>query len=110
MRCTMPAVLLVLLRAAGWAKRVAPTVDRGHSCRRPPPPPPPPAVRRVIHEGADPVQVQTENMSRPLKAEVDARVAMAAHHAEVPAPPPAPPSQVGRGSDDSAQEHTCSIS
>ncbi|PSC69774.1 glycerol-3-phosphate dehydrogenase [Micractinium conductrix] len=50
-------------------------------------------IYRVIHEGADPVQVQTENMSRPLKAEVDARVAMAAHHAEVPAPPPAPPSQ-----------------
>jgi glycerol-3-phosphate dehydrogenase (NAD(P)+) len=35
---------------------------------------------QVIHEGADPVEVVTKNMSRPLKAEVDQRVAQAAHH------------------------------
>lgn len=46
--------------------------------------PPPP---RVIHEGADPVDVVTQNMSRPLKPEVDSRVAQAAHLAEVPTVP-----------------------
>lgn len=37
-------------------------------------------IYKVIHEGADPVEVVTKNMSRPLKAEVDQRVAQAAHH------------------------------
>ena len=50
----MPAVLLVLLRAAGWAKRVAPTVDRGHSCRRPPPPPPSPRCAQGHPRGCRP--------------------------------------------------------
>ncbi|KAL4427998.1 hypothetical protein ABPG75_002087 [Micractinium tetrahymenae] len=44
-------------------------------------------IYRVIHEGADPVDVVTQNMSRPLKPEVDRRVAQAAHLAEVPPAP-----------------------
>jgi hypothetical protein len=55
-------------------------------------PSPPP---QVIHEGADPVQVVTENMSRPLKAEVSPMVAEAAHYAEVPAAEGAPASTPG---------------
>ena len=49
---------------------------------------PPLRPLQVIHEGADPVQVVTENMSRPLKAEVNPMVAEAAHYAEVPASTP----------------------
>lgn len=45
-------------------------------------------IYRVIHEGADPHDVVTQNMSRPLKAEVDPNVAEAAHKAEVPLPAP----------------------
>ena len=45
---------------------------------------PPSLPAQVIHEGADPVQVVTENMSRPLKPEVDRAVAQAARGAEVP--------------------------
>lgn len=40
----------------------------------------------MIHEGADPVDVVTQNMSRPLIAEVSPLVAEAAHHADVPPP------------------------
>lgn len=39
-----------------------------------------PLPLQVVNEGADPVQIVTENMSRPLKPEVDPRVAEAAHH------------------------------
>lgn len=35
-------------------------------------------IYRVVYEGVDPIQVVTENMSRPLKEEVDSKVAAAA--------------------------------
>lgn len=44
----------------------------------------PAGIYRVLHEGADAVAVVTQNMSRPLKPEVDPLVAEAAHRAEVP--------------------------
>ena len=55
----------------------------------------PPLPLQVIHEGADPVQVVTENMSRPLKAEVNPMGAEAAHYAEVPATEAPPASTPG---------------
>jgi glycerol-3-phosphate dehydrogenase (NAD(P)+) len=36
---------------------------------------------QVIYEGANPLEVVTKNMSRPLKPEVSTLVANAAHHA-----------------------------
>ena len=40
-------------------------------------------IYRVVNEGADPIQVVTETMSRPLIPEVNPAVAEAAHQAEV---------------------------
>ena len=39
---------------------------------------------QVVNEGADPIQIVSETMSRPLIPEVNPLVAEAAHHAEVP--------------------------
>lgn len=56
----------------------------GHRPAFPDVSPPCLALLQVIHEGADPVEVVTQNMSRPLKPEVNPLVAEAAHHSEVP--------------------------
>lgn len=41
-------------------------------------------IYKVIHEGANPLDVVTENMSRPLKPEVNAFVAAAAAAGQLP--------------------------